>query len=127
MFLLGLHVIWCPKYRKRVLTGDVAARLKELIAEIADDRGWKIQALEVMPDHVHLFVLVTPSETPSYAANQFKGRTSRALRSEFRHLRSSMPSMWTRSYFVTSVGQASAATIQRYIEEQTTKPTVGKP
>jgi putative transposase len=125
VYLIGLHIIWCPKYRKPLLVGPVAARLKELLTAIADERGWRIEALEVMPDHVHVFVFVGPTDSAAVVARQFKGRTSRILRDEFRQLRSRLPTLWSKSYFTTSVGRVSAATAKRYIEEQTTKPTVG--
>ncbi len=80
---LGLHVVWCPKYRRPVLGGRVAERLEELIRQKAQARGWEIIALEVMPDHVHLFVKHDPKSSASYVANQFKGFTSRVLREEF--------------------------------------------
>lgn len=115
---LGLHVVWCSKYRRKVLGGRVAARLDELIREKADERGWDIVALEVMPDHVHLFVKHDPKSSPSYIANQFKGYSSRVLRSEFPHLKSRLPTLWSSSYFVASVGVVSAATVQQYIDSQ---------
>ncbi|MEV0590421.1 IS200/IS605 family transposase [Nonomuraea cavernae] len=115
---LGYHVVWCPKYRRRVLEGRVKTRLEELIHAKAGEHGWEIIALEVMPDHVHLFVKPRPKDSPSYVANQFKGFTSHHLRAEFAHLRSQLPTLWSRSYFVASVGAVSAATVQRYIETQ---------
>lgn len=115
---LGLHVVWCPKYRRRVLGGRVAERLDELIRQKADERGWEIVALEVMPDHVHLFVKHDPKASASYVANQFKGFTSRVLREEFGHLRSRLPTLWSSSYFAASVGAVSAATVRRYIDTQ---------
>lgn len=119
---LGLHVVWCPKYRRAVLIGPVAARLRELIEAKAREHGWRIVACEVMPDHVHLFVKTRPKDSPSYVANQFKGITSRVLRSEFPHLRSRLPTLWSRSYFVASVGAVSAATVRRYIDTQYERP-----
>lgn len=114
---LGLHVVWCPKYRRRVLSGQVAARLDELIREKADERGWDIVALEVMPDHVHLLVKHDPKSSASYVANQFKGYSSRVLRSEFPHLRSRISTLWSSSYFA-AVGAVSADTVQRYSDSQ---------
>ncbi|HYZ57275.1 MAG TPA: IS200/IS605 family transposase [Streptosporangiaceae bacterium] len=119
---LGLHVVWCPKYRRPVLTGPVAARLQELIDAKAAEHGWRIVACEIMPDHVHLFVKTGPQDAPSYVANQFKGSTSRILRAEFPHLRSRLPTLWSRSFFVSSVGAVSAATVQRYIDTQYEQP-----
>jgi putative transposase len=124
---LGYHVVWCPKYRRPVLTGRVADRLRELLYAKADERGWSIEALEVMPDHVHVFVRCGPDTSPARVAHQFKGYTSRVLRSEFPHLRSRLPTLWSRSYFVATVGRPSETTIRRYIDEQSTRPTVGVP
>jgi putative transposase len=115
---LGLHVVWCPKYRRRVLDGRVAERLDELIREKANERGWTVVALEVMPDHVHLFVKHDPKSSASYVANQFKGFTSRVLREEFPHLKSRLPTLWSSSYFAASVGSVSAETVRRYIDTQ---------
>jgi putative transposase len=123
---LGLHVVWCPKYRRPVLGGPVAARLRELIAQKATEKGWEIIALEVMPDHVHLVVKHEPKASASYVANQFKGYTSRVLREEFPHLRSRMPTLWSSSFFVASVGAVSADTVQRYIDTQWERPGATK-
>ncbi len=121
-YSLGYHLVWCPKYRRPVLVGPVAKRLRELIEQKADKHGWAIAALEVMPDHVHLFVRADPAASPSYIANQLKGFTSKVLRDEFPALRKRLPTLWSRSYFVSSVGNVSAATIQKYIETQWERP-----
>jgi putative transposase len=102
--------------------GQVAVRLRELIEQKASEKGWEIVALEVMPDHVHLFVKHEPKASASYVANQFKGFTSRVLREEFPHLRSRMPTLWSSSFFVASVGAVSAETVQRYIDTQRERP-----
>jgi len=115
---LKYHLVWCPKYRRPVLVGDVAARLKLLLAEKADELGATLHAFEVMPDHVHLFVECDPTRAPANIAAQFKGSTSRVLRAEFPHLRSRLPTLWSRNYFIGSVGHVSAATVQRYVESQ---------
>lgn len=118
MYRLGYHVIWCPKYRRSVLVNGVDVRLKELVLEKAAANGWDVRALEVMPDHVHVFVFAGPNDSPSRIANQFKGYTSRVLRSEFACLRSRLPTLWSRSYFVATVGNVSEAAIAKYIQEQ---------
>ena len=118
VFNLHLHLVWCPKYRRSVLFGDVETRLKELIGQKAQELGVEIEALEVMPDHVHLFVAVPPTDAPQFFANQFKGFTSRILREEFPHLKSALPSLWSRSYYVGSAGHVSAEVIKKYIAEQ---------
>ncbi|GAA2614056.1 IS200/IS605 family transposase [Streptomyces tubercidicus] len=102
--------------------GRVAERLDELIRQKTDERGWEIIALEVMPDHVHLFVKHDPKSSASYVANQFKGFTSRVLRAEFAHLKSRMPTLWSSSYFAASVGAVSAATVEKYIDTQWERP-----
>ena len=127
MHSLGFHVVWCPKYRREVLVGPVKARLVELIAAKCAAQGWTVEALEIMPDHVHLFVRCDPKTSPARIAHQIKGATSHALRAEFPHLCTRLPTLWSRSYFVASVGRVSEDTIRRYIDEQTTRPTKGKP
>lgn len=119
---LGYHVVWCPKYRRKVLADAVGARCEALIRAKCADHDWAVVALEVMPDHVHLFVKAHPKHSPSYIANQLKGATSRALRQEFPHLRSRLPTLWSRSFFVASVGAVSAATVRRYIDTQYERP-----
>ncbi len=118
VFNLHLHFVWCPKYRRRVLIGAIETRLHELLSEKAAHLGIEVEGLEIMPDHVHLFASVPPTDAPQFYANQFKGFTSRVLRQEFPHLKSGMPSLWSRSYFVGSAGTVTATTIKRYIASQ---------
>ncbi len=115
---LTYHFVWCPKYRRKVLTGAIDERLSALIHERAAALYLEIVALDVMPDHVHLFVKAPPTLAPQHIANQVKGYTARVLRDEFPQLRSRLPSLWSRSYYVGSAGVVSADTIQRYIEQQ---------
>jgi putative transposase len=115
---LGYHIIFCPKYRRKILVGDIETRLKEIIYQVATENDWQIATLEVMPDHVHIFVKVTPMDSPANIVARMKGRTSFELRKEFEWLKSRLPSLWTRSYYVESIGSISAAAITRYIEEQ---------
>jgi putative transposase len=122
---LRYQVVWCPKYRRPVLDGRVKTRLEELIRAKADEHGWQIVALEVMPDQVHLVVTAHPEHSPSYVANQVKGFTSRHLRAEFPHLRSRLPTLWSRSYLVATVGAVSAETVRRYIQTQYARPSAG--
>jgi putative transposase len=118
VFSLKYHVVWCPKYRRPVLVDGVAGRLTALLAEKSAELGMTIHALEVMPDHVHLFVESDPTRCVAEIVNRLKGYTSRVLRQEFPSLRSRLPTLWTRSYFAGSVGHVSAATVERYIAEQ---------
>ena len=119
---VGYHVVFCPKYRRAVLVGDIGTRCEALIREKCAEHDWPVVALEVMPDHVHLFVKAHPKDSPSYVANQIKGYTSHALRAEFPTLKSRLPTLWSSSFFVATVGAVSAATVQRYIDTQYERP-----
>ncbi|NLI29951.1 MAG: IS200/IS605 family transposase [Nitrospiraceae bacterium] len=112
------HVVWCPKYRREVLVGDVETRLKQIIRGVAEQRQAEIIELEVMPDHVHLLIEVDPQYGIHRLIKQVKGISSRVLRSEFRQLRSRIPTLWTNSYFVSTVGGAPLKVIKQYIESQ---------
>lgn len=118
VFTLSYHFVWCPKYRRQVLVGAVAERLRQVVSDVAASLECEVVALEVMPDHVHLFVKALPVHAPQHIANQFKGVSSRILRQEFPELRRRLPSLWSRSYYVGSAGMVSSETIQRYIEDQ---------
>ncbi|ABW16577.1 transposase IS200-family protein [Parafrankia sp. EAN1pec] len=115
---LGYHVVWCPKYRRPVPAGPIGARCGELVRERCAERDWSVIALEVMPDHVHLFVKAHPKHSPSYVANQLKGFPSHVLGEEFGHLWSRLPTLWSRLYFVAAVGVVSVDTVRRYIDTQ---------
>ena len=116
--LLGYHLVWTPKYRRPVLVDAVADRLTVLLREKAAEIGATAHGLEVLPDQVHLFVASDPTRAPANLGAQFKGSTSRVLRAEFPHLRSRLPTLWSRSYYIGSVGLVSAAMVQRYVESQ---------
>jgi len=118
VFNIGYHIIWCPKYRKKVLVDGVDERLKEILLEKAEGLDISIETMEVMPDHVHLFVRSGPTNPVHFIAGQLKGHSSRILRNEFPWLRSRLPSLWTRSYYAESVGHLSEDAIKKYIEDQ---------
>jgi putative transposase len=115
---LGLYVVWCPEYRRPVLGGIVGARLRELIGQKAAEHRRDILAPEVMPDHVHLFIRHDRKASASCVVNRFKGHASHVLRSEFPHLRSRRPALWSRSYFAAPAGAVSAEPVRRYIGTQ---------
>ena len=121
VFSLKYHVVWCPKYRRHVLVDAVAERLRVLLGEKAAELGMTIHALEIMPDHVHLFVESDPTLCVAEIVNRFKGFTSRALRQEFHHLTTCLPTLWSRSYYAGTVGHVSEKTMKDYIESQTGK------
>ena len=114
------HVVWCPKYRRKVLTGGVDARLKELLLEYATNLSVDILEMEIMPDHVHILMEVDPQFGIHKAVKSLKGYTSKILREEFPYLRTKMPTLWTNSYFVSTVGGAPLKVIKQYIENQKT-------
>lgn len=114
------HVVWCPKYRRPVLVEGVEVRLKELIIEICSKMNVDIIEMEIMPDHVHLLIEVDPQYGIHRAVKQIKGVSSRVLRQEFSWLKSRIPTLWTNSYFVSTVGGAPLAVIKKYIENQKT-------
>ena len=112
------HVVWCPKYRRSVLINGVDIRLKELIKETCNQLNVEIIEMEIMPDHVHLIMEVDPQFGVHKAVKQIKGYSSKVLRTEFPWLKSRLPSLWTNSYFVSTVGGAPSAVIKQYIENQ---------
>lgn len=114
------HVVWCPKYRRKVLIRDVERRLKELIIQICAERQIEIIEMEIMPDHVHLLCEVDPQYGIHKAIREIKGTTSRILRQEFKHLTTKLPTLWTNSYFVSTVGGAPLEVIKHYVENQKT-------
>ena len=112
------HVVWCPKYRRKVLVGDIEARLKELIEQTAAEMNADIIQMEIMPDHVHLLIEVDPQYGINKAVRHIKGVSSHALRSEFQSLKSRLPTLWTNSYFVSTVGGTPLEAVKKYIENQ---------
>jgi putative transposase len=115
--LINYHFVFCPRYRRKVLINQVEERFKQLVKDICQENGWDILAMEVMPDHCYLFLNCLPSDSPSDIMAKLKGVTSRKLRQEFNHL-SHLPSLWTRSFFVSTAENVSSETIRRYVEEQ---------
>jgi len=112
------HVVFCPKYRRKVLVNGIDVRLKEIISEVANELQVDILEMEVMPDHVHILCEVDPQFGIHKVVRHVKGRSSRLLRQEFAQLRSRLPTLWTNSYFVATVGGAPLSVIKQYIENQ---------
>jgi putative transposase len=118
--LINYHFVWIPVRRKKILVGDVAKRLEELLYEKASELKCDILALEIMPDHVHLFISTAPKLAPDQIMFRLKGYSSRILRQEYPRLLT-LPSLWTRSYFCGTAGNVSSETIKRYIANQKTR------
>ncbi|MGL5060760.1 MAG: IS200/IS605 family transposase [Microcoleus sp.] len=117
---INYHFIFVPKRRKAVLVNEVAARMQAIVFELVEEHGWHLIALEVMPDHVHLFINAPTHESAADIARWMKGRASKVLREEFPDLKK-LPTLWSPSYFVATTGQVSTETIKRYIENQKSK------
>lgn len=111
-------VVWCPKYRRDVIRGAVEYRLKQIIGDVCTERAATIIELETMPDHVRLLVSVDPQYGIHRLVKQIKGRSSRLLREEFPHVRSRIPTLWTNSYFVATVGGATLDVVKQYVANQ---------
>ena len=118
VFSCKYHVVWCPKYRRKCLVGEIEARLKELIQQTAAEIRAEILEMEIMPDHVHLLIEVDPQYGINRAVRHIKSTSSHALRTEFPSLKSRLPTLWTNSYFVSTVGGAPLEDIKKYIENQ---------
>jgi putative transposase len=118
VFRCKYHLIFCPKYRRSVLVNGVDIRLKEIIEELATELRFDVDALEIMPDHVHLLIDCDPQFGIHKTVKHIKGRSSRFLRQEFPWLKSRIPTLWTNSYFVVTCGGAPLSVIKQYIENQ---------
>lgn len=117
-FQCAYHVVWCPKYRRKVIGGRMEQRLKDIIVEVIEEKGAWLIEMETMPEHVHLLVEVDPQLGVHKLVKAIKGRSSRLLRQEFSWLKSRLPTLWTNSYFVATVGGAPLSVINRYVESQ---------
>ncbi|WP_101773522.1 IS200/IS605 family transposase [Peptostreptococcus faecalis] len=119
--LINYHFVFCPRYRRKIFEDSkVDIRFKSVIQEICIENDWDIIAIETDKEHCHLFINVQPIYSPSEIMKIIKGITSRKLRQEFEHL-SKMPSVWTRSFFVSTAGDVSSKIIKRYVENQRTR------
>lgn len=118
VFSCQYHVIFCPKYRRSVLVGEIGQRLKELILEKQEEYGYVVLDMEVMPDHVHLLLDVNPKVGIYRVVSKIKGYTSNQLRKEFPSLKKKIPTLWTLSRFIASVGSVTLDVVKQYIEEQ---------
>lgn len=115
------HIIFCPKYRRKVLINGIDERLKEILYDIAREIDVEIMTLEVMPDHVHMFIEFDPRINLHNVVKRLKGRSSHILREEYPSLKKKLPSLWTRSYFSCTIGHISEETIKQYVESQKNK------
>jgi putative transposase len=112
------HIIFCPKYRRKVLTGEVAEQMKRLVLEKQQEYGYTVIEMEVMPDHVHLLLDVDPRGGVNTVVGKIKGYTSHELRENFPWLKKRLPTLWTRSKFISTVGSVTLEVVQAYIANQ---------
>lgn len=112
------HVIFCPKYRRPVLEDDVATALKALVLEKQQEYSYEVLDMEVLSDHVHLLLDVNPKIGIFPIVNKIKGYTSRRLREDFPKLKRRLPTLWTHSKFISSVGAVTLEAVKKYLEEQ---------
>ena len=117
-YLCNYHFVWIPKYRRDILSPKIIEEFKKIVYGIAGENGFQVIAMEAESDHVHLFVSAPPVKSPANLANTIKGVSSRRLGKIFPEIRTRDGEIWTRSYFVTTHGNISSATIQKYIDEQ---------
>jgi len=117
VFLIQYHLVWCPKRKKPVLVGKIKERLEQIIYQVADELGIKILELTINPDHIHLFISAYPTISVHKIVRRIKSRSSNILRKEFPELLK-LPSLWTHSYYVSTIGTVSKETIEKYIEAQ---------
>ena len=115
------HVIWATKYRRKLLTNAIQERLKALVFEKQADWQYDIIEMEIMPDHVHLLIDINPQIGVNNVIGKIKGYTSKILRGEFKELTTRVPTLWTRSKFISSVGSVSLEVVKKYIEDQKNK------
>ncbi len=118
VFSCQYHIIFCPKYRRSVLVDGIDLRLKQLILEKQEPYGYEVVEMEVMPDHVHLLLSVNPKNGVYKVISQIKGYSSKTLRDEFPSLKSRLPSLWTHSKFISTVGSVSLEVVKKYILNQ---------
>lgn len=118
VYQTAYHVVWCPKYRRSILTGEVARTLDALLGEICSDRGFVVLSKEIQPDHVHLFLSFPPSHSIADVVRLLKGATARKLFVAHPELKDALwdGHLWSPSYYVGTAGNVSAETIRKYIE-----------
>ncbi len=117
---IRIHLVWVPKYRKRLLRGNISERLKELLHEGCSINKWEIQEIAIMPDHVQILIQINASDSISSVVHRLKGGSSKVIRHEYPELKEFLwgDSFWSDGYFAESVGIANEEVIRRYIKDQ---------
>lgn len=112
------HIVFCPKYRRKVLTEPIGVRFKEIVLSMQDQQNFIVLEMEVMPDHVHLLLDIDPTIGVNIVVSRIKGKTANILNKEFPELKRKLPTLWTRSKFIATVGSVSPSVVKAYIENQ---------
>lgn len=117
---LMVHIVWLPKYRKRILKGALARRVEELLKECAECNGWKLIELNIQLDHIHMILQFKPNMSISKIVQLFKGKSSKIIRKEFSELKEVYwgPSFWGDGFFAETVGHCNLETIKNYVKNQ---------
>lgn len=120
VYNVGYHIIFTTKYRKQVFKDKIESRLKEILYQVAEDKEFIIETMEIMSDHVHLFVTAHPKNSVSYIVKMAKGITGRLLLKEFDNLKQQLYKghLWNKSYYIETVGNISEESVKQYIENQ---------
>lgn len=118
IYICKYHVVFCPKYRRKILTDGIDTRLKELINNLAKEENFNIIEMEVMPDYVYLLLNVYPDVAILDLVKHIKQYTASRLKKEFPKLQTKLPNIWTRSSFIATIGTVSLETVKKYIEDQ---------
>ena len=114
------HIIFCPKYRRKVLREPIAERFKQIVMSMQDEQNFYVLGMEVMPDHVHMLLDIDPTIGVNVVVARIKGKTAHILNREIPELTRKLPTLWTRSKFIATVGSVSLEVVKKYIEEQKT-------
>lgn len=124
VYAIEYHIVWCVKYRREVLEGEIADYLKELLKEIAIKYDFKVESLEVVSDHVHVLVSASPQQTIPSIVKYLKGISARKLFLKFPQIKTKLwgGHLWNPSYFVSTVSENTESQIKKYIESQNDSP-----
>ena len=114
------HIIFCPKYRRKVLREPIAERFKQIVMSMQEAQNFYVLGMEIMPDHVHMLLDIDPTIGVNVVVARIKGKTAHILNREFPELTRKLPTLWTRSKFIATVGSVSLDVVKKYIEEQKT-------
>lgn len=122
-YLMQYHIIWCPKYRFNILVNEIEKTLKAVLEVICEHYDYEMIELETMPDHIHIFLSAKPTDTPTDIVRKLKSITAKELFKKFPSLKKRYWGgvLWSKGYFISTIGKVSAETIKKYIQEQKTK------